>query len=131
MTSLTPAVMACTARLPVPAEGSRTRSPGLRLVTQAAVTVMEPTRPTDICRRMLLSCPALDVDCWRCAKKHRNAQTKGRKERGRMAITRRSFIGSAAITTLSGGSGLAQRNNVPTIRIGVLTDLSGPYRDMG
>jgi branched-chain amino acid transport system substrate-binding protein len=48
-----------------------------------------------------------------------------------MAITRRSFIGSAAVTTLSGGSGLAQRNNVPTIRIGVLTDLSGPYRDMG
>jgi branched-chain amino acid transport system substrate-binding protein len=48
-----------------------------------------------------------------------------------MTVTRRSVIGSAAMTALSSGSGRGQGNNVPTIRIGVLTDLSGPYRDMG
>ena len=48
-----------------------------------------------------------------------------------MTVTRRSVIGSAAITALSSSSGRAHGNNVPTIRIGVLTDLSGPYRDMG
>ncbi|HEY4043449.1 MAG TPA: ABC transporter substrate-binding protein [Rhodopila sp.] len=51
-----------------------------------------------------------------------------------MTLTRRAVIGSAAITALSGGRAQRSRvlaNNVPTIRIGVLTDLSGPYRDMG
>jgi branched-chain amino acid transport system substrate-binding protein len=48
-----------------------------------------------------------------------------------MTIKRRALIGSAAIAALSGGSARVQGGNAPTIRIGVLTDLSGPYRDLG
>jgi hypothetical protein len=39
-----------------------------------------------------------------------------------MTVTRRSVIGSVAITALSGSSGRSNAEHVPTIRIGVLTD---------
>jgi branched-chain amino acid transport system substrate-binding protein len=47
-----------------------------------------------------------------------------------MRLTRRELIGSAA--TLAAATPLARaRAQMPTLKIGVLTDLSGPYKDLG
>src|SRR5579863_9505952 len=43
-----------------------------------------------------------------------------------MQITRRTLLGSAAATALPLAAARAQK---PKIKLGVLTDLSGPYRD--
>jgi branched-chain amino acid transport system substrate-binding protein len=42
-------------------------------------------------------------------------------------LTRRLLLGTAAATTLAGR---ARAQAQPTIRIGVLSDMSGPYRDI-
>ena len=45
-----------------------------------------------------------------------------------MNLTRRTLLGTAAAATLAARPGRAQ---TPTLRIGVMNDLSGPYRDDG
>jgi branched-chain amino acid transport system substrate-binding protein len=49
-----------------------------------------------------------------------------------MTLTRRALVNGATAAALSRSPTLAQSSgtNAPTIRIGVLTDLSGPYRDI-
>jgi branched-chain amino acid transport system substrate-binding protein len=49
-----------------------------------------------------------------------------------MTLTRRSLLASAAAGTAAGVLPLARaRAQSPTLKIGVLTDLSGPYKDIG
>ena len=47
-----------------------------------------------------------------------------------MAITRRALLGGGG-ATLAAPIARAQRGGTPTVRIGVLTDMSGPYRHLG
>src|ERR1700761_6090076 len=49
---------------------------------------------------------------------------------GRMSVTRRGVLGGAA-AALAGGKARAQNGAGNTIKIGVLTDMSGPYKDLG
>ena len=45
-----------------------------------------------------------------------------------MSLTRRGLLGTAALATAVPGIGRAQ--TAPTLKIGVLTDMSGPYKDL-
>ena len=45
-----------------------------------------------------------------------------------MQLDRRTFLGTAAAASLASRAGRAQQN---VVRIGVLNDQSGPYRDIG
>ena len=47
-----------------------------------------------------------------------------------MSISRRSLIGTAATLPLIGQAGKARAQGKPTLKIGILTDLSGPYQDL-
>ncbi len=48
-----------------------------------------------------------------------------------MRLTRRSLMGTAVATSAAGLSARRARADRPVLRLGVLTDLSGPYRDTG
>ena len=45
-----------------------------------------------------------------------------------MRLSRRTLLGTAAAATLPAGALRAQ--STPTLKFGVLTDLSGPYADV-
>jgi branched-chain amino acid transport system substrate-binding protein len=55
---------------------------------------------------------------------------KPAQERASMSLSRRALLGTAAAVPLVGGASRA-RAQANTIRIGVLNDQSGPYRDTG
>jgi branched-chain amino acid transport system substrate-binding protein len=47
-----------------------------------------------------------------------------------MRVSRRQLLGGAAVTALGAGPSRLARAQAPVLRIGVLTDLSGPYKDL-